>query len=407
MATLTAPLSGNYLIFGDINLHHSRWQPSIERGPSYGAVQFVEWPNSVSLIFLSPPDKPTHNRGNVLDLAFGTSLTVNNVSYGNARHLAATSEHLPLIATLGWANPPVPQERLRPDTLDPTLFRQLLELGCRGLAPLPVSPSSEDLDNQAEVLVKIKYDTCCGAAKRTLGAGHGNPWWNDSCKEARKGYKLALWSPSNESGVCDAQKAYRKTVQIAKNNFFKTKFERAHTAKEIFGVTKWHKSAGTYRPRSLRDSRFPEQPPVQSLAGKMEVLMQDLLANPSVVGDIPMDSPTVSSTSLPFPSSTIEKIRDSILRAGNTSPDADGILTAIIRRAWPLIEQQVLSLFNACLSIEQHPECFRKAIQVMIQKPDKTDYSSPRSYRPIALLSVLGKGLERFITKNGLDCCPA
>ena len=123
----------------------------------------------------------------------------------------------------------------------------------------------------------------------------------------------------------------------------------------------------------------------------MEVLMQNLLANPSVVGDIPMDSPTVSSNSLPFPSPTDEEIVDSILRAGNTAPGADGISTAIIRRAWPLIELQVLSLFNACLSIGHYPECFRKATQVMIQKPNKTDYSSPRSYHPIALLSVLGK----------------
>ncbi|CAD6505563.1 BgTH12-01053, partial [Blumeria graminis f. sp. triticale] len=299
-----------------------------------------------------------------------------------------------------WANPPVPQGRLRPNTLDPTLFRQLLELGCGGLGPLPVSPSSEDLDKQAEVLVQIIQDAYCGAAKRALGAGHGNPWWNNSCREARKGYKIALRSSSNDSSVYDAQKAYRKTVQIAKNNFFKTKLERARTAKEIFGITKWHKSAGTYRSRPLKDSRFPEQPPVQSLAGKMEVLMQNLLANPSVVGDIPMDSPTVSSNSPPFPSSTDEEIRDSILRAGNTAPGADGIPTAIIRRTWLLIEQQVLSLFNACLSIGHHPECFRKAILMMIQKPNKIDNSSPRSYRPIALLSVLGKGLERFIAKR-------
>ncbi|CAD6500377.1 BgTH12-07554 [Blumeria graminis f. sp. triticale] len=222
-------------------------------------------------------------------MAFGTSLTVNNVSCGIARHLAATSDHLPLLATVGWANPPLPQGRLRPNTLDPTLFRQLLELGCGGLGPLPVSPSSEDLDKQAEVLVQIIHDAYCGAAKRALGARHGNPSWNDSCKEARKGYKIALRSSSNDSSVYDAQKAYRKTVQIAKTNFFKTKLERARTAKEIFGVTEWHKSTGTFCLRPLKDFRFPERSPVQSLAGKMEVLMQNLLANPSAVGNIPMD----------------------------------------------------------------------------------------------------------------------
>lgn len=40
------------------------------------------------------------------------------------------------------------------------------------------------------------------------------------------------------------------------------------------------------------------------------------------------------------------------------------------------------------------------AVLVMLQKPNKPDLSSPRSYRPIALLSVLGKGLERPLARR-------
>src|SRR5439155_23107682 len=36
----------------------------------------------------------------------------------------------------------------------------------------------------------------------------------------------------------------------------------------------------------------------------------------------------------------------------------------------------------------------------ILSKPNKADRSSPRSYRPIALLSVLGKGLERLVAKR-------
>ena len=139
MATFTAPLSRNYFILDDLNLHHPRWQPSIGRDPSYGAVQLVECLDSVPFALLFTTDKATHNRGNVLDFVFGTSLTVNNVSSGISGHLAAITYHLPLFATVGWANPSIPQRRLRPDTLDQTLFRQLLELGCGGLDLLPIS----------------------------------------------------------------------------------------------------------------------------------------------------------------------------------------------------------------------------------------------------------------------------
>ena len=36
----------------------------------------------------------------------------------------------------------------------------------------------------------------------------------------------------------------------------------------------------------------------------------------------------------------------------------------------------------------------------MLQKPGKTDYTTPKSWRPIALLSCLGKGLERLVARR-------
>ena len=47
-----------------------------------------------------------------------------------------------------------------------------------------------------------------------------------------------------------------------------------------------------------------------------------------------------------------------------------------------------------------HPLPFRTATLIAIPKPGKRDKSSPRSYRLIALLSVLGKGLERLIARR-------
>jgi hypothetical protein len=62
-----------------------------------------------------------------------------------------------------------------------------------------------------------------------------------------------------------------------------------------------------------------------------------------------------------------------------------------------LNQEKVLTLYQGCLTAGYHPRCFRHAILAIIQKPNKTDWTRPRSYRPIALLSVLGKGLERLV----------
>lgn len=205
---------------------------------------------------------------------------------------------------------------------------------------------------------------------------------------------------TSQGDRCPARKAQENTVRKAKDKLFQSKLENIRTPKEVFRVTKWHKSTGSYRSSPLKDPRFPDCLPAYTLLGKMEVLAKNLLTNPSNVGDIPMDSPAVPSTSLPFTTPSIEEIRDAILRTGNTAPGVDEIPTIILRHAWPLIEELILSLFTACLLTGHHPACFRQAILVMIQKPNKTDLASPRSYRPIALLSVLGKGLERLIARR-------
>lgn len=46
----------------------------------------------------------------------------------------------------------------------------------------------------------------------------------------------------------------------------------------------------------------------------------------------------------------------------------------------------------------------KKANTIVLRKPKKYDYSEPKSYRPIALLSTLGKALETVIAKRLGDC---
>ncbi|KAI0994497.1 hypothetical protein K3495_g13685 [Podosphaera aphanis] len=176
--------------------------------------------------------------------------------------------------------------------------------------------------------------------------------------------------------------------------------DEAASAKDIFNIAKWHKSRGKFTSPPLEDPNDPDGPPAQSPESKGDLLARCLLANQSEVEDIPLTSPAVASTPLPFPKLTSEELSRAIVRASNTTPGEDRIPTAVLRLAWPQISDLVLDLFQACLDTGHHPKCFRTAILAIIEKPNKLDISSPRSYRPIALLSVLGKGLERLVTRR-------
>ena len=150
----------------------------------------------------------------------------------------------------------------------------------------------------------------------------------------------------------------------------------------------------------LGDLQDPSALPAASIQSKRDLLVKNLLMNTAEVGDIPFDSPTTAIRNIKFPHITARDIRKAVLEAGNTAPGSDENPTKILQIAWPQIEPFVITLFQKCLQCRHHPASFQTAILAIIPKPNKTDRSSPRSYRPIALLSVLGKGLERLIARN-------
>ena len=66
----------------------------------------------------------------------------------------------------------------------------------------------------------------------------------------------------------------------------------------------------------------------------------------------------------------------------------------------PAWRDWIVRLFDLCLSQGHHPRVFRNAEVIVIPKPGKDDLSNPKNWRPISLLSVLGKGIERLVARR-------
>lgn len=65
-------LISSTVLIGDLNLHHTYWQPSYAASPSTQSDNFIRWLNTRSMSLISEPDIPTHNRGNFLDLCLAS-----------------------------------------------------------------------------------------------------------------------------------------------------------------------------------------------------------------------------------------------------------------------------------------------------------------------------------------------
>ncbi|KMQ89014.1 reverse [Lasius niger] len=82
------------------------------------------------------------------------------------------------------------------------------------------------------------------------------------------------------------------------------------------------------------------------------------------------------------------------------APGLDGVCTEMLRAIWRAIPEWLKRVYDVCLSTMRFPSAWKSArVIVLLKSPEKVR-SDPGSYRPICLLSVLGKVLERMMVKR-------
>ncbi|KAH9962560.1 hypothetical protein BC827DRAFT_1130168, partial [Russula dissimulans] len=82
-----------------------------------------------------------------------------------------------------------------------------------------------------------------------------------------------------------------------------------------------------------------------------------------------------------------------------STPGQSGHSWTIIKWAWEAHEKRLLNLLEACLKVGHHPKIWKEAVVCVIPKPNRTDYSLVKNFRPISLLECLGKLLEKVVAR--------
>ena len=60
----------------------------------------------------------------------------------------------------------------------------------------------------------------------------------------------------------------------------------------------------------------------------------------------------------------------------------------------------IFFLANACLSLHHWPKHSKELISIIIPKPGKSAYDTPKTFRPIVLLNTLDKLIEKMIARQ-------
>ena len=102
----------------------------------------------------------------------------------------------------------------------------------------------------------------------------------------------------------------------------------------------------------------------------------------------------------PIHSITSQEIHEAIHSSGPwKAPGLDNVTNICLRRCEDVLMPLLIQLFTASLRLGYVPPYWKTAIVVAVPKPGK-DPLSPQGYRPISLLSAMGKLLERIIANR-------
>lgn len=85
---------------------------------------------------------------------------------------------------------------------------------------------------------------------------------------------------------------------------------------------------------------------------------------------------------------------------GMKAPGKDEIIVNAVKETMDILGERLKETYQVAINNGQHPERWKTAIAAIIPKPGKTDYTSPKSYRPVPLLNTIGKGLEKIVANK-------
>lgn len=420
--------SSNILVGGDVNAWSHWWGSSSEdqRGAAYNA--FL---TQMDFHILNVGDTPTFevHRGerictSIVDVTACSQSLLGRMEDWRVDRSLITSDHNAITFALRLDKK---LESLKPITTRRYNIKKAnwVEFGVHFgnfLADKNISPETinmvntpKELDCIVEMYTRVIQEACDKAIPK-VGNYKGDakpPWWSkaldDLKKEVlRKKRRVRNAAPHRRPAVIQeyvaAKDKYATKASEAQTESWKefcTTQERESMWDGIYRVLR--KTARRQEDLLLRNAQGETLSPEKSA----ELLASTFYPDDTVLTDSthhthlrdqtdksPEGIEGLSEDDPPFTKAELE----AVLKALNPkkAPGPDGLTADICTVAIRSETGVFMAIANKCLQLSYFPKAWKIAHVIILRKPGKEDYTQPKSYRPIGLLSVLGKIVEKL-----------
>lgn len=251
-----------------------------------------------------------------------------------------------------------------------------------------------------------------GAVERVLQktrlSNKAREGWTDECSQILAETKRLRRAHCSDH-IEESWEAYRaarntkaRTIKKALQTAHREKVAAASDSPEaLWRPTKWARGRETLPPSVTPSLQCPQtKREVTEASVKAEVFRRTFFPRPPVA-DL-RDTHGVQYTGqISRPPITKKEILEAIRSTSPLkAPGPDGLPNRVLQVTADIIVGHLEMIFNQSLRISHCPAHFRSSITVVLRKPDKDDYTTPKAYRPIALLKTMGKIMDAVIARR-------
>jgi hypothetical protein len=393
------------VLAGDLNRHDQLWggpDVSQRQGEADTIVNFIV---NLSLCSLLPTGTKTWARKDqesTIDLIFASPELAATLIRCGVYGVEHGSDHRAIVTTFDVA----PPERILRQRL---LYKNApwKAIQDRIAQVLQRSPAVVGVQAQTDQLMTSVLEAIHALTPKAKPSPYAKRWWTTDLTNLRRLYtyqrnqarahrRIGAVSQILEQQVKQAAKEYHDAIRRQKKASWEDFLQD--------DVNIWQAT----RYLSPSDSpAFDKIPPLVrgdgSITQGKEEQADELLRTffpplPSDINDEPIQHEHPAAL---WPVLTIEEVERKVFEASSwKAPGDDGLPAVVWKQIWPVVKERVLQLFQTSLAAGILPTQWRNAKIIPLKKPEKGNYSLAKAWRPISLLSTLGKTLEAVVAER-------
>ncbi|KAF6514240.1 hypothetical protein HZS61_006496 [Fusarium oxysporum f. sp. conglutinans] len=392
------------ILVGDFNRHDTLWGGDEVTGRRQGeAGPIIELMGEHGLHSLLPRGTKTWEGpggiASTIDLVLASTELADEMTSCGIHPTEHGSDHR-AIRTEFDTTPP---ERTPSDRL---LFKNApwLEIKERVRTKLEALPCGGTVQAQTDRLMSVVLDAINDLVPRAKPSPYAKRWWTTDLTRLRRMY--TYWR--NQARACrrrgreaadleqkarEAAKEYHDAIRRQKKAHWNSFLE---DGANIWQSAKYLSPGGEAMGDKIPPLKRRDGTTTSDKAEQAEELLSVFFPPlPAVIED---EERRPAQREIAMPELTLEEVEEKVMAAKAwKAPGEDGLPAMVWKQLWPVVGDRVLHLFRTSLRDGELPVQWRSAKIIPLKKPGKDNYKVAKSWRPISLLSTLGKILEAVV----------